>query len=293
MCHVHSGSWAARFGRVCCAFVLITWVVGATSPAQAGISFVDSFRNNALVQTGNGNTLSPNGSFFSADLTSTGANDYNAVQMIYPGPGSPQSIPQTSATTFHYQTPSLANQAAMDTAFPFGTYQFQASNGGPADTTSYNYTSNDYARSLPFLTGTNFTDLQGMDSSKPFTFMLSPFTTGGQANFSFIFLTIFDFDKNAFVFNDGFLAPTTTSVVLPANTLTPNHHFAYEVDFSNRDLVPSSGAQFDAQLGFDVRTSGLFSSAPTVPEPSTLILSSLGMLVGAGLVLRPRKAVVC
>src|SRR5947208_2808963 len=84
-------------------------LLGTVGQARAGISFVDMFRNDTFVQTGNGNMITPTGAFFSADLTSTGANDFNAVQLTYPGPGSPVSLPQTSPTLFHFQTASFAN----------------------------------------------------------------------------------------------------------------------------------------------------------------------------------------
>jgi hypothetical protein len=252
-----------------------------TASARADISFVDAFRNVANLQTGDGNTLSANGAFYSADLNATTANNYSAVQMTYPGPGSPVSLTQTTPTVYHFQTPGLS-KAAMDAAFPFGSYQFSATNGATVNTTSFQYTSDDYAQSLPYLTGTDYTSLQGMDPTGSFTFHISPFVTGSQASVSFLFLTIFDFDTNAFVFNAGFLAASTTSVVLPANTLAPGHHFAYEIDFSNRDLVPSPGTQFQAQLGFDVRTDGLFMTAATtaVPEPSTAAVAVFGAISG-------------
>jgi hypothetical protein len=127
-----------------------------------------------------------------------------------------------------------------------------------------------------------------MNSTRSFTFLLSPFVTGSQASSSFIFLTIFDFTTGMFVFNAGFLPPTTTSVVLAANTLAANHRFGYEVDFSNRDLVSGTGAAFAPQLGFDVRTTGTFQS---VPEPSSLCLVGIGGLIGARCWARRRKAV--
>jgi hypothetical protein len=273
-----------------CALMLAVWAFCSGSAVRADISFVDMFRNNAFQQTGNGNTLASNGSFFSADLTSTGANDFNSVQMTYPGPGSPTAIPQISPTAFHFQPGSFPTQAAMDAAFPFGTYQFNATNGITPATTSFQYSSDDYSRSLPFLTGTNYSDLQGMNPSQPFTFTFSPFVTGNLANSSFVFFTIFDLTTNAFVYNGGFLPATTTGVVLPANTLTPGHQFSYELDFSNRDLVPSPGAVFAAQLGFDVRTTGVFTTAAAVPEPSAAMLTGLGMLIGLGYAWPRRKA---
>ena len=266
------------------AATLLVW----STPAQASsISFVGTFRNDAFTQTGNGSSLTFQQSFFSAELDTTVSNPYTTATLTYPGAGSPQNLPQTSPTVYRFQTSGLPSQAAMDALYPFGTYTFKGVNGGTTDTTSVSYTMDDYPQSLPYLTGTDYTSLQGMNAAQPFTFHFSPDVTGSTASNSYIFFTIFDFTKGAFVFNDGFLSPSTTSVTVPANTLTAGDSFAYEVDFSNRDLVPSPGAAFEAQLGFDVRTNGQFAAAPaTIPEPATLTLTALGLV---GVVSRYRR----
>jgi len=256
------------------------WLVaGAQSGRADVISSVSQFKNIASLQTGNGNTLSGNGTFFSTDLTSNDGT-FTTVTMTYPGAGSPVSLTSSGPVDYLFQTPSLADKATMDAAFPFGTYQVSASGSGTGST-SYSYAADDYAQANPFLTGTDYSSLQGMDPSHPFTFHLSPYTNAGTPAFSFIFLTVFDFTKGQTVFNQGFLAPSTTSVVMPGNTLAFGDSFSYEVDYSNRDLVASPGATFDAQLGFDLRTDGTFSSAQAAaPEPSGMLLAACGLLAG-------------
>jgi hypothetical protein len=123
-------------------------------------------------------------------LNSTVGNAYTSVNLTYPGAGSPVSLVNSvgTPTDYHYQTASFADQSTMDAAFPFGTYTFQDA-GGP-DTASYSYAADDYALSNPYLTGADYTALQGMDPTQAFTFHISSYTTGSTAAFSYIFFTI-------------------------------------------------------------------------------------------------------
>ena len=111
----------------------------------------------------------------------------------------------------------------------------------------------------------------------------SDFSTDiSSASTPIIFFTIFDFTKGTFVFNSGALAPNTPSLTLPANTLAFGDSFSYEIDFSNRDFASSPNTTFPAQIAFDLRTEGLFTTAAAAaPEPPTLVLCGLALLAVA------------
>ena len=253
-------------------------IMAITSPAWAGIVLVDQFRNDAYIQTRDGNSLAFNGTFFGARLTSDNPNDYDSVQLSHPGPDSPVTLTVNPSAPNLYEYVSaflLPDRATLDAAFPFGTYEYTATNASGTDTASYDYTSDAYALTLPYLTGTNYSDLQGFNAGTAFNFQFSPFTPDPAATNAFQFLTIFDTTTGAVVYTFGFLSPSTTSVTLPAQTLEAGHSYAYELIFSDRVTVPSSGSTFDGQIGFDVRTSGLFTTA-VVPEPSTLLMTIIG-----------------
>jgi hypothetical protein len=72
---------------------------------------------------------------------------------------------------------------------------------------------------------------------------------------------------NSFVYAANFLPATTGGRVLPANTLQPKCSYIWELTFSDRIPVHSPGANSDAQLGFQYRTSAPFTTAP---EPGTI-----------------------
>jgi hypothetical protein len=246
--------------------------------AHAGnISFVNIFGNISYEQTGDGNTLSLNGTFFSADLIASIPNAYTSASVSYPGPDSPQTLSQISPTDYGFQTGFLPDLATMEAAYPFGAYSFQGVNGANTDTATLTYTADDYAQSSPYLTGTDYSSLQGMDPTQNFTFHFSPYVTGSTATASLIFFTISDATTGTTAFTTGALPSTTTSVVLPANTLTHGDLYSYELDYSNRDVLSdAAGANFPPLLGFDTRADGVFTTS-AAPEPS-----GSAMLLAAG-----------
>ena len=255
--------------------------------ARAQISFVDIYRTDLLSQTGNdaaGTAYSF--SYIGLDLTSETGNQYSTVQVFYPGAGSPVTLVNdnpSNTADYEFTSGTFASRAAMDVAYPKGTYSFTANGGGPAATTMVSYANDAYSATQPYLTGTNFSALQGMNSAASFTFQLSPFIKDAATTDAFIFFNIFDAVTGDVVFGSNFLNPNTSSILLPGHTLQPNRAYVFDLDYSDRVSVASPGADFDAILGFDVRTEGNFTTA--VPEPAVSVLA----LIGATALLLRRK----
>ncbi len=236
------------------------------------------YRSNTYVQTGDGNSLSSGGSFFTLNLTSVNSGDYDTVEASYPGPGSPVALGSISPTLFAYQTPTLPTQADMDAAFPLGTYQLSATSIGGTDTTSFEYSGDHYAETLPYLSGTSYSALQNMNPFANQMVDFSPDAFDPASSFAYIFFTVHDNATNSIVFDAGFLPATTTSETIPAGTLLPGGSYTYEVIFSDRIDVPSPGATFEAEIGYDLRTTGTFATAP---EPAGWLSACIGLLVVA------------
>lgn len=242
----------------------------AVSPLHAGLTAVDFFKNIEYFQTTGAAPNTPGGFFVSLREFMATASDFNSASVTYPGPGSPQSLTQ-SGTVFAFQTGFLASQAAMDAEYPFGIYTFVADNSSipTSQSTSISYTADAYTAGIPAFTAATFAALQGMDPTAAFTFHFNGFTPNGVANDAATFLTIFGTP----FFNS--LADTTTSAVLPANTLAPNTAYTMELDFSDR--ISDSNSGVPTTMGFDVRTDVTFTTGSAVPEPGSLTLGALGV----------------
>ena len=282
-----------RFLQTAASFTALA-LLTLTSAAEAQISFVNMFRSNSFSQTGNGNSLSLNGYFFSVDLNSVNPGDFTTGTVTGPGPTTPVALTLTpgNPTNLGYQTGFFPNKTTMDTAFPTGTYVFHGLGGtqGPLDATLH-YNGDVFPASQPFLTGTDYMNLQGVNASNAISLHFSSFSFQSAANAQFQFLTIYDNTLNAFVYNAGFLPQTATGITISANTLAAGHSFTYELIDSNRVFDTAGvGADFAPQLGFDFRTTGSFStSRSVVPEPGALaLLGSLGLTALAFLKRRGR-----
>jgi hypothetical protein len=261
--------------------VLCAPMARASSIASAGMGWYIDYQ-----QTGDGETLNLANVILTGFFLDTTASDpYTSATVSYPGPGSPQVLMQVSPQMYQAGSFLFPDLATEEAAYPFGTYTFQGVNGPTTDTATLDYPADDYARSNPYLTGADYSALQGMNASRDFTFDLSPFVTGSNASISEMGFVIYD-STGDIVFEPS-VSITTTSVVLPANTLSPGGTYYYEYGFYNFDT--SSSAGYNAQLGFVIDTGGLFNTA-AAPEPG-----SAGMIVAAGLggflILRRRRKI--
>ena len=253
-------------------------------PIRADIIYADQFKNIEYTQTSNSSTTFQQ-AFFSSSLFEANNGDYSSVTLTCQhgtGCGGQTLIQQSSPNNeFLYQTPGLPSTQDMNQMFRQGTYTLTTDTG---DTTSYDYDENDYSH-IPRVT--NYSSLQDADSSGKIVFNLNNFGKTGNASFSYIFFTIYDETTGTYVFSDTFLPDTTGKIVVPKNTLNPGDTFEYQLDYSNRVLVPETNSVFDAQLGFDKRTDGFFTTA--VPEPASLTLLAT-VLLGLGFATRRKLA---
>ena len=266
------------------------FLCGAALPSPASeISYVNQFRNLAYTQTDNV-TLSALGAFFSASAVVSGLANatYDSGTLTIGDPNTGPSYALTSSDgghSFGMQTPTLPSQAAMDTQFPLASHYTYLLTGGPDSTSaSMDVGASNYAAAPPMLTGNSFSALQGMDTPLPLSLAFNPFNAVPGASDQLIFLSFYNYGTATWLYPLGFAPRTTTGLTLGAGLLAPGSPYAFELIYSVRVSPPGDGADYPPQIGFDLRTSGLFTTA--VPEPATFALWLVGLL---GLVAKARS----
>ena len=119
--------------------------------------------------------LTPTGAYFSARIFETQPGDATAATLTYPGTGSPGDYIPASydplKKTLIYAPPTFANQAAMDAAFPTGTYTTDYTDAANnPQSVSVDYTQTAYASTMPTFTAATYNAMQGLDATQAFTF---------------------------------------------------------------------------------------------------------------------------
>lgn len=139
------------------------------------------------------------------------------------------------------------------------------------------------------MTGTTYSDLQGFDPTLPFTFTWDGFASIPETTSSPLLFNIVRTSDFLNVFNQFPLSNTSTSVLLPANTLESNTTYRFDLAYRH-DIATNTGFGTATGLAtFSTRTFGQFTTAPAsigTPEPSSLL--GLGLL-GLGLSMRRTK----
>ncbi|MFI5382218.1 MAG: PEP-CTERM sorting domain-containing protein, partial [Tepidisphaerales bacterium] len=276
--------------------IVLAWLLGASFLSQtchAQVFSITSFRDLYYTQTSD-SAVAAAGAGFNMGLSESHVGDFSAVSATYPGPGSPLTLPPPSfpgSQAFNYYSPTYATKAAMDAAFPGGTYVFNATGAAGPATATVDYPADAYSPSLPMLAGTTFSDLQSLDPGQIFTLQFSSFVLDPKASIGYLDFVTYDLATQAPVFYRTDLPSSTTTLDIPAGAFLPNHAYSFALIYDDSLYFPSSGALYDTHVGFDNRTSGQFT---TVPEPSsaTLLLVAIG-LVGRARHWRHRRKLPC
>ncbi|TFV37967.1 PQQ-binding-like beta-propeller repeat protein [Bradyrhizobium niftali] len=231
------------------------------------------FDNTVFDQTSDTAPLVPWFYFFSIGATFLTAGDYSAASASYPGPGSPQTMGLIAPTTFDFGSPAFTSFSNLEAAYPFGTYTVTAVGNQISSTSSVSYQANYFTSAVPFVT--NYSSLNGFNPANDFTVHYNSFAPDAHVTTGFTFLTIWNATTHQVVFQDDFQSSSSTTALIPANTLSPNTNYTFELDFSDRLVVGSS------TQGFDMRTDGSFTTGPIVQTNHAPLIDKAHSIIAA------------
>ena len=164
----------------------------AAPSAFAEVQSVDIGINPSYLQTG-ATTVTSTGGFFSGRAFITSASDYSGGKLTWPGAGSPQALSAQPGPVLIYQPASYGTLAALNAAFPTGTYSFALSAGtesAQTDTISYTVAADS---NVSQLTAASYNAVQSAKAGQALAIELEgAMAPSGNATSSLVFLTLYD-----------------------------------------------------------------------------------------------------
>lgn len=271
---------------------LLAFAIAIPGAAQAidaplGNMFWQS-RSGEYLQTGDGPQLTALGYLFTAVATELDPAHFTSATMTLPD-GSTMALPADAIGTSHvFDSPLFANRQALDAAFPGGTYSVTFDGPNGSRTVSVTSPAEAYPAAVPYLTGTDYTDLQGMEAANPFTFHVigSPPAAGTADHVIQIFV-----DERATgvgAFSSGtFSGDGPLGVTMPGGTLRAGVEYQWSL-YEGHSVpgVDVSGLENGSHFTYRYHTIGYFTTA--VPEPGTWALLGVGI---AGVALSHRRRI--
>jgi len=279
--------------------VSATLYSAGTGSAFAGLITVDLGKNLQLTQTDAAGDMANPSAYFAARAFYQNTGDFDSATLAWPGPASPASMNNvpgtyeflngdTAAGYFISQSTSYGTQAAMDAAYPTGSYVYSLNNSGDPSlntNSTIDYSGDLYPANQPTLTAASFNSLQGLNATQAVTVSFAalqdnPDFDAGAGDEDFVFLDVYTAGFGSDVYSTYSASPAgLTDFVIPANTLLPGTGYSLLLDFDDRTSGTDGNEVNQFQL-FDVKTEVDFTTAVavTTPEPAAFELAGLGLL---------------
>ncbi len=246
------------------------------------VAFVQQVRTGYAVQTGDGNRLTGQGYDLSMNVALVPGHGFEQLAWHVPGGEQIDLSIDGVGLGFYYASARFGSLAEMDQRFGAGPYLHDLTGPGNAAQVTLTASVGPYPDAMPYLAGTTYSELQGMDPSRPFDVHLSPIGSGppGTAR-SFTFF-VDDVLTGTTVFAaGGAVDPAFDLLTVPANLLRTGRSYEFQFYVGNRIEPPTAGTVDGGSQGLVYLTTGNFTTA--VPEPASLVsmLGGLAVLIGA------------
>lgn len=224
-------------------FVAFTGVAAlcVSSQALASVTSYDIFYTAFYTQSSSAAPAAPEAHVFATRVLTSNATDLATASLTVPNFPFAYNL-FAIAPTSYLAARNFASQSAMEFAFPAGVYTHAIGGGtlGSANATLTRPASLFFCSEIPAFDAASFSTLGAFPFGQAVTLNFSSFTRPGAANSALTFLTIFD-SQNTVVFNAIEPGETTTSIIVPANTLQPGTTYRATLYYSSRIETPNAG----------------------------------------------------
>lgn len=267
--------------------VAVLTAMAVAGPAAADLTFFEVAKWQTYTQNSNAQPTVTNSYGFTARVFSNSAGEVMNGTVETPLTTVYNTAPN-GAFVSGYSNFSFANEAAMDALFPTGDYTFTLTDGpraGDSDTVTFNDPG--WADTVPYLTGTTYSDLQGADVNSAISFNWTTYDTPGTYTTRQTYFYLYDITAGGgTVFAQQGNADTFTSKTFAAGSLIAGHTYQFQLLFGALDQSESAVGLAPARptTAMYVNTTGRFTTA--VPEPATMAALGLGL---AAVLRRKRK----
>jgi hypothetical protein len=258
------------------------------APARAELVQAVVVKQQFYQQTGPGVVVPINGGVnasFGAIAAAQGAADFDSVALTYSGPGSPIALTKFGPV-FLSPAPTYETPAALDAAFPAGTYTFDAENSVTlaSQSVAVDYVNDFSFDTLPQLDAATWSALANIDPTQDLTLHFSAFTPDPSAQTAYKVIELIG-GGAVHIYQE---TPSSTQFTIPANIMAPGQTYSLSLVFGQQN---QSQAGPLARISADVLIDDVSFTVPVaVPEPGTWSVALIGLgLVGARL--RRRAAV--
>jgi hypothetical protein len=243
-----------------------------SSPAEAAIDFYRVGKTMVYQQTSASQPTIPSSIYGGVDLATQSPADLTSARVFSTTTMPPSPVPEFVLTEFFSgywgSSQGYASLAEMDTNLPPGdTFGFLIEGGTlGAQLALLNLPATDlFATDVPYLTGSTFDRLDGMDPTAPLNATWNSFSPLPEVTDAPIFFSIFRVSDGQQMVGTG-LSSSAMSFEIPAGTLAANTAYRAVLIFSSRANTLDAGfLTADGSNLFDVITELNFTSGARLP----------------------------